>query len=132
MLLHFRHLDITHRKYSVLLSTIPKVQFFLINSEFNELGLQGDALVERQEHHLILNREPNYRFFQQDSWLDCTMIHGNGTVEELQTTVQQDPTTFCGLLVEQDRGAMLNVIHNSRIISQIKKDWILNAFADDA
>jgi len=128
MLLHFRHLDITHRKYSVLLSTVPKTQFFLINRQFNGLGLEGDALVERQENHIILQREPRYRFFHQDSWLDCTMIHGNGTIEELENTIRQDPTSVCCSLLEQDRDVMLDIIRDSRMISQIKKDWILDAF----
>ena len=130
MLLHFRHLDITHRKYSVLLSTVPKSQFFLINRRFNGLGLEGDALVERQENHIILQREPSYRFFHQDSWLDCTQPHGNGTIEELENTIHQDPTSVCGGLLEQDRDVMLDIIRDSRTISQIKKDWILDAFTE--
>ena len=130
MLLHFRHLDITHRKYSVLLSTVPRTKFFLINRDFNGLGLEGDALVERRENHIILHRDPGYRFFRQDSWLDCTEPHGNGTVEELENMVRQDPTSLCGALLEQDRDVMLDIIRDSRMISQIKKDWILDAFTE--
>ena len=130
MLLHFRHLDITHRKYSVFLSITPKTQFFLINTEFNGLGLQGAELAERQANHILLQREPSYRFFNHDSWLDCTDIHSYGTVEELERTIQQDPTSVCGNLAEQDRDTMLDIIRDSRMISQKKKDWILDAFTE--
>lgn len=128
LLLHFRHLGISHRKYCVLLSIAPRPQFFLINGELNTLGLCGDALAERRRHFLCLTRDPNYRFLRKDSWLDCTLPHGYGPIDDLDATIRGDPTATCGRLVRQDQDAMLEIVRLSPYLSDIKRSWILAAF----
>lgn len=130
LLLQFRHLDIAHRKYCILLSTNPKLQFFLINTKINDLGLTGDSLAERRGHFLGLKRNPNYTFFNHDSWLDCSDPHGYGTIEELDNTIAQDATSSCGCLVDDDKASMISIVRNSRLIPDVKKSWILNAFGE--
>ena len=123
--LFFSHLNPPKNKLAVLLHVSPRVGFFLINTRINLFVNNRPELVKAN----ITVPYCDHNCLNHDSYLDCTDVHGGYTPDELELAFTQNPQIVRGHLSEACRQEMLGEVNESRLLPQIKKDWILAAFS---
>lgn len=108
-------------KFHVLACVSPGPWFFLINS--------SPTNYQEARPHLMASMlelaSADLQCLTHDSWLDCTMLMGGYSAQELETMVQSSSKEYLGRLPIIRRRAVRAIVENSRVLTTSEKKHLL-------
>ena len=125
--LFFRSIRDQKYKYAVVACMSPRPGFFLINSEITEFAqkrkdlLAAKVKIHAEEHGCL----------RHNSFVDTAEMFGEYSADDLENAIKGDPNIIRGRISERCRERMLRAVSESRLLPQVKKDWVVAAFTDD-
>jgi len=114
-----------HNKYFVVASVNKRLLLMKINSRIRSYISDRSYLLQSQ---ITLWRKDN-NFLEYDSYLDCSRVYSVLSYEEIETQLLDDPSRYEGELGEKYIQRVLDIVSNSRMLSRIEKQLVIDALS---
>ena len=112
-------------KYLVFLHRDQRPLFFLINSRVHPY-IQGRPHLAQSQ---VLLSASTYDFLDHDSYLDCSTVRNELTLEEMREQLSADLTFYRGDLDEATRQTIVRVVGLAPTIAPLHKNLIITSLS---
>ncbi|MCD9185559.1 MAG: hypothetical protein LUM44_03945 [Pyrinomonadaceae bacterium] len=110
-------------KRLVIVSLNPELLLFFINSEVPNFKQKSTHLRTQQ---IFLKAKDNAEFLEHDSWLDCSEVCREFTVEEIKKILLNDISRILGKLNDETISQLMDSVCDSETLEQRHINSILN------
>ena len=122
--LYFRSITPQKHKLAVVACLSPRPGFFLINSRIPGYVTRRPELVAAN----VKIHSSEHRCLTHDSFINTAEMFGEYTSDDLNTALQSASAVRRESISARCQDRMLRAIRESRLLPQVKKDWVYAAF----
>jgi hypothetical protein len=99
---------------------------FIVNSEISSF-IRNNPVLSRSQVDL---KQTDYKFFIQDSHLDCSSVIDDFKIDAVIDHLIQMPNDYKCVLTENDIFEIIQVVNSSETISDYDKNLIINSLGE--